>query len=44
MSANFSTSAEHHNIELGLVIHDPIVCNSVLDSLDAMAPVFECVE
>lgn len=29
MSANFSKSAEHHNVELGLVIHDPVITQSV---------------
>lgn len=44
MSANFSKSAEQHNIELGLVVHDPIICNNVLDSLTALGLVFELVD
>ena len=44
MSANFSKSAEHRNVELGLVIKDPLITQSVERQMAALeAGVYERV-
>lgn len=43
MSANFSKSAELHNIELGLVVHDRAACEGVISTFEGYAGLFERV-
>ena len=43
MSANFSKSAELHNIELGLVVHDRAACEGVLATFERYSSLFERV-
>lgn len=43
MSANFSKSAEHHNVELGLVVHDRAACEGVLATFGGFHDLFERV-
>lgn len=43
MSANFSKSAELHNIELGLVVHDRAACEGVITTFNGFADLFERV-
>lgn len=44
MSANFSKSAELHNIELGLVVHDKAACEGVIKAFEGYENLFERVE